>query len=154
MRAQGTKGGTLVEAALTLPILILFVLAITEYGRMMFIRSALFNAAREGARYGVLHPTYVYSENHADPGNIVYQAKSRLAGKRVSGSMYEDYNPNRSRFAGLDPNLITVIVEYPDGGTKKGNRLRVRVRYTFRSYLPVPGTRDRPLTGIATMEIE
>lgn len=50
------KGQGLVEFALILPLLLLLLLGIFEFGRVLFIYSSLFNAAREGARYGVTSP--------------------------------------------------------------------------------------------------
>ncbi|MBN1919646.1 MAG: pilus assembly protein [Anaerolineae bacterium] len=51
-----SKGQGLVEFALILPLLLLILLGIFEFGRVLFIYSSLFNAAREGARYGVTSP--------------------------------------------------------------------------------------------------
>jgi len=50
------SGQGLVEFALILPLLLLILLGIFEFGRVLFIYSNLFNAAREGARYGVTSP--------------------------------------------------------------------------------------------------
>lgn len=47
------RGGTVVEAAVCLPILFLIAMAIVEFGRAYNISQALTNAAREGARYSV-----------------------------------------------------------------------------------------------------
>ncbi|MEA3308793.1 MAG: TadE/TadG family type IV pilus assembly protein [Chloroflexota bacterium] len=50
------KGQTLVEFALILPLLLLILFGIIEFGRILFIYSNLFNAAREGVRYGITMP--------------------------------------------------------------------------------------------------
>ena len=56
-RVKREKSGQgLVEFALILPLLLLIILGIFEFGRVLFIYSGLFNAAREGARYGVTSP--------------------------------------------------------------------------------------------------
>jgi Flp pilus assembly protein TadG len=49
-------GQSLVEFALMLPILLVLVLMIFDFGRAIYYYSALHNAAREGARYGAVHP--------------------------------------------------------------------------------------------------
>lgn len=46
------RGQSLVEMALTLPILLMVLLAIFDFGRMLFLYSEVSNAAREGARWG------------------------------------------------------------------------------------------------------
>lgn len=52
---QGTRsrGGTLLEAALTLLIFFIFLFAILEFGRAYNVYETLTNAAREGARFAV-----------------------------------------------------------------------------------------------------
>lgn len=55
---MNNKGQTIVETALVLPILLLLVLGIFEFGRAMYIKNALNNAARAGARAAAVLPTY------------------------------------------------------------------------------------------------
>jgi Flp pilus assembly protein TadG len=50
------RGQTLVEFALVLPILLLLSVVIFDFGRVIYYSSAIHNAAREGARYGIVHP--------------------------------------------------------------------------------------------------
>lgn len=49
-------GQALVEFALILPLLLMIMFGIIEFGRIFFIYSNLFNAAREGVRYGITMP--------------------------------------------------------------------------------------------------
>jgi len=63
-RKREASGQGLVEFALILPLLLLILLGIFEFGRVLFIYSNLFNAAREGARYGVTSPrNYDYGDD-------------------------------------------------------------------------------------------
>lgn len=50
MKLCDQKGLAIVELALLLPLLLLIVFGITEFGRALLIKNALTNAAREGAR--------------------------------------------------------------------------------------------------------
>lgn len=50
------SGQAIVEAALLLPILLLFLLGTVDLGRAFTIYVSVANAAREGARYCALHP--------------------------------------------------------------------------------------------------
>jgi Flp pilus assembly protein TadG len=52
-RVQQQRGGTLVEAAFTITILIMFIMGIVEFGRAYNIYHIITDAAREGARFGV-----------------------------------------------------------------------------------------------------
>lgn len=49
------RGQSLVEYALVLPILLLLLLGIMEFGILVFNYNTIANAAREGARYGIVH---------------------------------------------------------------------------------------------------
>ncbi len=50
------RGQSLVETAMVLPILILIILGLLEFGRAFFIYTVVSNAAREGARFGLVQP--------------------------------------------------------------------------------------------------
>jgi Flp pilus assembly protein TadG len=49
-------GQELAEYALTLTIFLMIIFVILDLGRAVYAYSALHNAAREGARYGAVHP--------------------------------------------------------------------------------------------------
>lgn len=53
MRKFQQRGGTLVEAAIVLPLLFMFLFAIIEFGRVFNMYQTMTDAAREGARFGV-----------------------------------------------------------------------------------------------------
>jgi len=59
--AKSESGAELIEFALTLPLLLLLVLGIIEFGFMFQEYEVLTNAAREGARIAVL-PTYAATD--------------------------------------------------------------------------------------------
>lgn len=49
-------GQSLVEFALTVPVLLLILMAIFDMGRAVYAQNVITNAAREGARYGTIAP--------------------------------------------------------------------------------------------------
>ena len=55
-RFFSTCGQNLIEYAITLPVFLLIVFGIFDLGRAVYYYSAIFNAARDGARYGSVHP--------------------------------------------------------------------------------------------------
>ena len=51
----GERGAAAVEFALILPVLLILVLGLVEFGRAFNVQISLSNAAREGARYMAIH---------------------------------------------------------------------------------------------------
>jgi Flp pilus assembly protein TadG len=51
------KGAAMVEFALVLPLLLLIVFGIIEFGIIFFNQQVITNASREGARYGIVSQT-------------------------------------------------------------------------------------------------
>jgi hypothetical protein len=81
--AGNDKGATALEFAIVLPVLLLVVFGIIEWGLYMYNRQVITNAAREGARYGVLmrmQPRYVTDtdEDQAIKDKVLEFAGNRL----------------------------------------------------------------------------
>lgn len=83
-----SRGQGIVEFALILSILLLFLMVIFDAGRAVYAYSVIYNAAREGARYGVTHP---------ESASGIEVAARRLT-------------------AGLNGSLLTVATDYPYTG--------------------------------------
>jgi Flp pilus assembly protein TadG len=86
------NGQSLAELAITLPLLLLVVMGVFDFGRGIFYYSTIHNAAREGARYGAV--------DHCDSIGIQdiveTHAYSLLDGLTVSDTiMYFDAKPER-----------------------------------------------------------
>jgi Flp pilus assembly protein TadG len=56
-RSKPQAGQNLVEFSLVVTLLLIFIFVIIDLGRITYYYSVLHNAAREGARYGIVHPT-------------------------------------------------------------------------------------------------
>lgn len=106
-------------------------MGIIEFSRVFFTYTTIANAAREGARYGIIHPTWETSEDQPDPDNITARAK-RLT-------------------AGLDASRLNVSIDYPDGTHNTGDRIRVTVTYQFQMIMPFASL---TLRSASTMRIE
>jgi Flp pilus assembly protein TadG len=89
LRRLGERGQDAVEFALIISVLLLVLMGIFDMGRVAYSYSVLLNAAREGARYGVIHPT--------DTAGI----KATVLNMAV----------------GLDPSALTVTTTAPDSST-------------------------------------
>jgi len=86
LRAAGEQGQDAVEFALILLTLFVVLMGIFDMGRLVYSYSVLFNAAREGARYGIIHPT--------DSAGIQGKVKAMAIG--------------------LDPAALTITSNQPD----------------------------------------
>ena len=79
MRTRSEKGAALLEAAITIPILLLIAVGIFEFGRAYQTWQVVTNAAREGARIAVLpDPTPGVAEqrvrDYLEAGSLKYTA--------------------------------------------------------------------------------
>lgn len=97
-KIQNCKGQAIVETAFVLMIIVLFTFAITEFGRAMYIKNMLNNAARAGARQAVVTGSL---GSASDPLSFTYTAGSfplsdtttskNIVGSKISESlMYVD----------------------------------------------------------------
>ena len=107
------RGQDLVEFAIALPVLLLLLLGIMEVGVLIFSYSSIANAAREGARYGSVHPITADATPRkctAPPGDSITAATCRLT-------------------AGLDPANVTVKAEKAPGSGVTLGTVTVEVWY-------------------------
>lgn len=141
------KGQTLVEMAILLPLLLLLVMGIFEFGRAMYIKNTLTHAARAGARTAVVTPNIVDATN-ATCGN---------AGNNAT--IYQTVCNNL--YSGIDINDITINVTRTDlnssGTLDPGDMAEVTValnnfrsKYRIVPFIPLPLT----LTGETAMRYE
>ena len=50
------RGQAIVELAIVFSLFIMIILVVFDLGRSVYYYSAIYNAAQEGARYGIVHP--------------------------------------------------------------------------------------------------
>ena len=88
------RGASAVEAALVLPVVIVFLFGILEYGRYLMTLQTLTNAAREGAHYALAHTQPVtisgvtYGNATTDVTNTINKA---LGGQQLTGQAVQIY---------------------------------------------------------------
>ena len=103
-RMRGEKGAALIEAAVTVPLILLISVGIFEFGRAYQTQQVLTNAAREGARVAVIEGTtdadirtrvrdYVTRGGLATltDGQIVVQRAVPLTGSSTASSVQINY---------------------------------------------------------------
>lgn len=81
-RLKNERGQAMVEFALVLPILILLLCGIIDFGWIFSNKIAADNASREAARYAAIHYTdATFSESQVD--NIVHESAPLLPSPRI-----------------------------------------------------------------------
>ena len=114
---HGEQGQAIIEMALTLPLLLLIVLGVFDFGLLFQRFEVVTNAAREGARMAVL--TSQYSAANAQQRAIDYLASGGLRGScnvGTAGSLCVTVTPGTTTITGTTPpmtvNEVVVTVEY------------------------------------------
>jgi Flp pilus assembly protein TadG len=130
---QGAQAGQdFLEFALTLPILIMLLLGIFDLGRAAIFYSLIYNAAREGARYGIIHPD--------DPAGI------------------ESVVRNKAILSDLLPENISTVQLDLDGDASDTEAIQVSVSYQFMVVTPIitvlAGSSEFTFNTQSTMQIE
>jgi len=129
---RGVRGQSLVEFALILPVLLIMLFGVFDFGRASYAFNAVSNAAREGARVAIV--------DQSQTGGI-YKAAQEAADQGTA----LDLDP-------ADPNQVSVT--FPDPfGTCVGCRAVVRVQYEFTAITPIIGSVIGPITVGTTTEI-
>jgi uncharacterized repeat protein (TIGR01451 family) len=129
---HGRKGQGLLEFALILPVLLAVIVGVMEFGYVFATYTNLYNAAREGTRYGVVEPT--------DGAGIVSNTRSKI-------------------FL-VDPAAVSIQVFYDTGvgtdiftdtdGLGVGDRVLVHLSYDLPALTPIV----RPIASSFHVETE
>ncbi|MFZ5754762.1 MAG: TadE/TadG family type IV pilus assembly protein [Bacillota bacterium] len=126
--AQKEKGQALVEMALILPLLLLLVFGIIEFGRIFSAGLVVNHGAREGARLGAV-------------GALDSAIVTRVQNTAVT----------------LDTSQLSVTVTPTETDRKRGGEVRVRVRYpvvVFAPFISVFTGETVTVEGISVMRVE
>ena len=125
------KGQALVEMALILPLLLLLLFGIIEFGRVMSAGIIVTHGARDGARYGAVGAT---------DSEIVTRIQTKSA-----AVLYDAEDPTK------------LSIEIERTGPVKGGDIQVKVSYKVTLYMPlIPEITGNPVTvaGTSVMRIE
>jgi Flp pilus assembly protein TadG len=138
--AHEALGQALAEFALVAPIFFLMLFAIIDFGRYVYYVQILNNAAREGARYAIVH-----GERGLPPTG----PPDDPTGAAVK-------NVVRSYAIGVigisDASVLDIETTWnPDN--KRDNPMTVKVTYQFHSMIPLVPIPPLPVTGASTLVI-
>ncbi len=110
MKRRRQRGATIVEAAFTLLILLLFLDAILEFGRAYNVYHIMTNAAREGARYAVAPAPG--TSTLPTTAQVQSWVTTFLASGGVNGATVS-VNPTTQTVSGISLNYTSVQVTAP-----------------------------------------
>ncbi|MFP4395846.1 MAG: carboxypeptidase-like regulatory domain-containing protein, partial [Anaerolineales bacterium] len=105
------RGQGFLEFALILPVLLLIIVGLIEFGHIFIVYASLTNASREGTRYGIVSPTDYDGINNRVREKIILPPP-----EEVAINVRYDSGPETTTF--VDP-----------GAVQSGNRVRVEVQY-------------------------
>lgn len=108
-------GTAMIEFALVLPIFLLLVFGIVNYGILLFDQAVITNAAREGARWGAINTTSTTKANCGPSAAIGTGDPCGVANHYASSGLitFGDGNLQTSSTGdGVAHSLVTVEVDY------------------------------------------
>ena len=112
-RSMPRRGAATVETALVLPICLLFLFGILEYGRYIMVLQVTTNAAREGAHYALAHtqPVTIQGVTRGNAtADVVNITTAAMSGLSLSGQTIEVYSSDSQG------NNVGVWTDTPAGG--------------------------------------
>jgi Flp pilus assembly protein TadG len=137
------RGQTLVEFAFVAPIFFFMLFAIIDFGRYVYYVQIINNAAREGARYAIVHGdnSFVPTGPPSDPTGTAVAAVVRNYAVGVIGSSTI-----------LD---ITSVWGTPPGSPSnhRGQKVTVTVDYEFHPIIPLVPIPGITITGESSLVI-
>ncbi len=112
-RNRRRYGAALIEFGLVALALLTLMVGILQFGIVYFAVGAVNNGAREGTRYGSVHPD---KTDATQPDSIQSIVKTRTNG--------------------IYPERLAVAVNFPDGTALPNDRIKVTASYQLPSFLP------------------
>jgi Flp pilus assembly protein TadG len=137
-RRRRQSAQSLTEFALILPILMLILLGVVDFGRVFYYWTSIANAAREGARYAITHPTAITSGCKADPSNVKYRVKQEAGTTMVlTDANVAVYWVDATTGAPTDAAANCNPLPGDQRIYQNPNAVRVDVTYDFRAITPL-----------------
>jgi hypothetical protein len=127
-RRRQQRGGSLVEAALTLLVFFTFLFAILEFGRAYNIYHLVTNAAREGARFGVAPCAATAGASLCSPGALPSSdtVQAQVCDFLQSGAIACGANPGQASVS-VNQNFVSTI----NGVPVQETQVTVSAPYSF-----------------------
>ncbi|HEX2766839.1 MAG TPA: TadE/TadG family type IV pilus assembly protein [Candidatus Limnocylindria bacterium] len=127
IRGRQRRGQAMVELALALPIFLVVILGLIEGGRYVFYSETLNHAAREGARYAIIHG------EHAEDG-VPTGPPHDPSGAAVKHAVREAAYGLQSGGEITVPDPV-----YQPNSNRRGSLVTVTLSYTYTPIVPIFG---------------
>jgi len=151
------KGATAVELAIVCFLLILLIFGMIEFSIYLFNRHVITNAAREGARFGVISRPVRYTNEEIRDVVLNYSQQNLI----TFGTDPFDINNvtikpiDDDLSDGLDPGHRCEVFEYEFGGSVHRCDLEVQVDFKYHFlFLKNIGIDHLDMQSVATMKME
>ncbi len=131
------RGAAAVEFAIILPVLLLVMFGIVEFGTLMYDQIMVTNAAREGARWGsVQSASLAHPVSCSDPSISIIQGSGSCSGTGSGDAclVASSYAANSliSYQGNNNSPTVTVACNTIGSGINQGAAIEVTVNYTFK----------------------
>ena len=157
-----SRGQALVEFALVAPVFILALMAVIEFGRAIYTIQILNNAAREGARYAIVHGASSgcpsgpmppgYGQNPCDPNGDRVVAAVRNQAIGVLRASPADVGVT-VRWCRKTTPISSCPAAPGDGTNDRGENVDITVSYAYRTLVPLVPLPPFTLTGGSTLVV-
>ena len=153
------RGQALAEFALVAPLFFVLLFSIIDFGRYVYYVQIINNAAREGARYGIVHgsralcpsgPPASGSPACDVPGDRVKDVVRKFAIGVIGGDAVLTIVP---RWRGADPPVPDPGVAFDTGTNAREQTVTVEVTYQFRPITPIVPIPPVQIEGESTLVI-
>jgi Flp pilus assembly protein TadG len=132
------RGQSLVEFAVVLPVFLLILAGVLDFGLGLYSQMTIINAAREGARLGVV-----------EPGNV-----SAIHDRVLGMSAGLDASSLTITTTCLRPTSPSTFVACTSPQWQSGDSVKVKVDYVYRMIWPLAFGTQLDLTSSVQMRIE
>ncbi|HEY1377598.1 MAG TPA: TadE/TadG family type IV pilus assembly protein [Gemmataceae bacterium] len=126
-RPAGRRGATAVETAVVITVALLFIFGILEYARLVYFFHVADNAAREGARYAVVH-----TGDGTTTAQVQAVVTAAMAGQQSSLSA----GTFTVSVYSADPNTGAAVANTAWTDAPFGGSIAVEVKGTYKFILP------------------
>lgn len=144
-RGRNGRGQAVTEFALVIPIFLLVLYGIIEFGRYVYTVQVVNNAAREGARYAIVHGAKSLSPSGPMPGDLVFGVPTNATdptGENVRDAV-RNYAVGVIGSIDFPAQTCPFSAPFPtnpcwDTSNLRGEKVTVVVHTTFSLLLPIP----------------
>jgi Flp pilus assembly protein TadG len=136
-----SRGQAIAEFAIAAPVFFLILFAVIDFGRYVYYVQVLNNAAREGARYAIVHGSNGIPSTGPpdDPTGAAVKSTVRQYAVGVIGI--------------ADPAQLDIDATWDPATNNRGSKVTVTVTYDFHALIPIVSIPAIQVEGASTLVI-